>query len=62
MPEIHLRQLGFTYGSRGPFTKKKERLQKFKETGDSRYIEKLLRNLKNLKYIHHLETIFGVLI
>ena len=38
MPEMHLRQPGFTYGAGGPFTKNKERIQKFKETGDSRYI------------------------
>ena len=37
MPEMHLRQPGFTYSACGPFTKK-ERIQKFKETGDSRYI------------------------
>ena len=29
---------GFTYRACGPFTKNKERIQKFKETGDSRYI------------------------
>ena len=34
----HLRQPGFTYSAWGPFTKNKERIQKFKETGDSRYI------------------------
>ena len=38
MPEIHLMQLGFTYSTCGPFTKNKERIQKFKETGDSWYI------------------------
>ena len=38
MPEIHLRQPGFTYSACGPFTKNKERIQKFKETGDSWYI------------------------
>ena len=40
MPEMHLRQPGFTYSACGPFTKKKnkKRIQKFKETGDSRYI------------------------
>ena len=38
MPEIHLRQPGFTYSACGPFTNKKERIQKFKETRDSRYI------------------------
>ena len=38
MPQIHLRQSGFTYSACEPFTKNKERIQKFKETGDSRYI------------------------
>ena len=37
-PEMHLRQPGFTYSACGPFTKNKERIQKFKETGFSRYI------------------------
>ena len=35
MTEMHLRQLGFTYSLCGPFTKNKERIQKFKETGDT---------------------------
>ena len=38
MPERHLRQAGFTYSVCGPITKNKERIQKFKETRDSRYI------------------------
>ena len=38
MPEINLRQLGFTYSACGLFTKNKERIKKFKETEDSRYI------------------------
>ena len=38
MPEIHLRQPGFTYSACGPFTKNKEVIKKSKETGDSRYI------------------------
>ena len=32
--EIRLRQPGFIYSVCGPFTKNKERMQKFKETGD----------------------------
>ena len=35
---MHLRQPGFTYIACVPFTKNKERTQKFKETGDSQYI------------------------
>ena len=31
MLEIHLKQPGFTYSDCGPFTKNKERIQKFKE-------------------------------
>ena len=37
MPEMHLKQSGFTYSACGPFTKNKERIKKFKETGDLRY-------------------------
>ena len=40
MPEMHLRQQQFVYSACGPFTKNKERIQKFKETGDTSYIYK----------------------
>ena len=40
MPEIHLRQPKFTYSACGPFTKHEQRIQKFKETGDTNYIYK----------------------
>ena len=40
LPEMHLKQPGFTYSACGPFTKNKERIQKFKETGDTNYIYK----------------------
>ena len=38
MPEMHSRQPGFTYSACDPFIKNKERIKKFKETGDSIYI------------------------
>ena len=38
MPEIHLRQPQFTYSACGLFTKHKQRIKKFKETGDTNYI------------------------
>ena len=38
MPETHLRQPQFTYSPCGPYTKHKQRIQKFKETGDTKYI------------------------
>ena len=40
MPEMHLRQTGFTYSECGPFRKNKERIKKFNETGDTNYIYK----------------------
>ena len=44
MPEMHLRQPGFTYSACGSFTKNKERIQKFKETGDTTCIYRNERN------------------
>ena len=38
MSEMHLKQPGFTYSVCGPFTKHKERIKKFEQTGDTRYI------------------------
>ena len=38
MPEIHLKQPGFTYCACGPITINKERIQKFREIGDTNYI------------------------
>ena len=38
MPEMHLRQPRFVYGACGPFTRHKERIKKFKQTGDTRCI------------------------
>ena len=41
MPEMQLKQPGFTYSTCGPFTKNRERIQKLKkETGDTRQIYK----------------------
>ena len=40
VPEMHLRQPQFTYSACGPFTKDKQRIQKFVETGDTNYIYK----------------------
>ena len=35
---MHLRQPRFTYSVCGPFTKHKERIKKFNQTGDTPYI------------------------
>ena len=37
MSEMHLKQPGFTYSACSPFTKKKQRIQKFMPTVDTRY-------------------------
>ena len=38
MAEMHLKQPWFIHSTCGQFTKKKEEIQKFKDTGDSCYI------------------------
>ena len=38
--DMHLKQPGVTYSARGPFTKNRKRIQKFKQTGDTKYIYK----------------------
>ena len=40
MPEIHLKQTRFTYSACGPFTKNKERIEKFMQTGNTNFIYK----------------------
>ena len=40
MPKMHLKQPRFTYSACGPFTKSKERIQKFEATGDRDYTYK----------------------
>ena len=40
MPEMHLKQPRFTYSACGPFTKNKERIEKFMQTGNTDFIYK----------------------
>ena len=40
MPETHLSHPQFTYSACGLFTKHKQRIQKFMQTGDTNYISK----------------------
>ena len=53
MPEMHLKQPGFTYSACGTFTKKKERIQKFKETGVQTIFTKmnLIRLVSNMIWL-----------
>ena len=38
LPELDLRQPGFTYSACGPFMKNKERIEKFMQTGNVDFI------------------------
>ena len=38
MPKMHLKQPQFVYSACGPFTRHKERIKKFKQTGDAHFI------------------------
>ena len=40
MPERHLKQLSFTYSACGPFTKNKERIEMFMQTGNTDFLYK----------------------
>ena len=40
MPQMHLRQPGFTYSACGLFKKSKERIQRFMQTGNTDFIYK----------------------
>ena len=40
IPEIHLKQPGFIYSACGLFTKNKERIEKFIQTGNTNFIYK----------------------
>ena len=55
MPEMHLKQPKFSFSACGPFTKSKERIQKFKETGDSRYTKH--KNELDKACFHHFKDL-----
>ena len=38
MPELHLKQPGFTYSASATFTKNRERIQKFRERGNLKHL------------------------
>ena len=55
IPEMHLKQPAFTYSACGPFTKNKERIQKFKQTGDKSFLYK--NEIDKVCFQHN--TVFG---
>ena len=52
MPEMHLKQPGFTYSACGPFTKNKERIEKFMQTGNTDFIYR--NELDKACFQHHM--------
>ena len=55
MPEMHLRQLGFTYSACGAFTKNKEKIEKFMQSGNTDFIYK---NELDKAYLQH-DMVYG---
>ena len=55
MPEMYLKQPGFTYSACGPFTKNKERIEKFMQTGNTDFI---YRNILDKTCFRH-EMAYG---
>ena len=55
MPEMHLmHQPGFTYSACDPFTKKRERIEKFMQTGNTNFIYK--NELDKACFQHHVAS------
>ena len=54
VPEMHLKQPRFTYSACRPFTKNKERIPKFKETGE--IINKYKSELDKACFQHDMAT------
>ena len=48
IPEMHLKKPGFNYIACGPFTKNKERIEKFMRTGNTNFIYRSELDLKDL--------------
>ena len=52
MPEMHLKQPGFTFSACGPFTKNKERIEKFMQPGNTDFIYR--NELDKACFQHHM--------
>ena len=50
IPEMHLKQPGFTYSACDPFTQNKEKIEKFMQTGNTDFIYK--NELKRVCFQH----------
>ena len=53
MPQMHLKQPGFTYSACGQFTKNKERIEKFMQTGNTNLIYKFFLLVEVVLLMQH---------
>ena len=56
MPEMHLKQPAFTYSAFSPFTRNKERIEKFMQTGNTAFIYK--NELDKACFQHETQILF----
>ena len=57
MPEMHLKQPGFTYSACGPFTKNKERIQNLKK----QEIQAIFTKMNLIKHAFNMIWLMGIL-
>ena len=57
MPDMHLKQPGFTYSTCGPFTKNKERIQSLKK----QEIQAIFTKMNLIKLVFNMIWLMGIL-
>ena len=57
MPEMHLKQPGFTYSTCGPFTKNKERIQKLKK----QEMQTIFTKMNFIRLVFNMTFLMGIL-
>ena len=57
IPEMHLKQPGFTYSACGPFTKNKERIQKFNKLE----IQDIFTKMNEIKLVFNMIWLMEIL-
>ena len=57
MPEMHLKQPGFTYSTCGPFTKNKERIQKLKK----QEMQTIFTKMNFIRFVFNMTFLMGIL-
>ena len=57
MPDMHLKQPGFTYSTCGPFTKNKERIQKLKK----QEMQTIFTKMNFIRLVFNMTFLMGIL-